>query len=82
MSAAMSSRSCAICWKSVSRRCAIRRRREVEAQAEARAEERILDALVGEKSSQGTREFFRKMLRAGELNDREVELEMHDSGRA
>jgi ATP-dependent HslUV protease ATP-binding subunit HslU len=57
-----------------------KRRREVEAQAEARAEERILDALVGEKSSQGTRESFRKMLRAGELNDREVELEMHDSG--
>ncbi|MBV8799345.1 MAG: ATP-dependent protease ATPase subunit HslU [Alphaproteobacteria bacterium] len=57
-----------------------RRRREVEAQAEARAEERILDALVGEKSSQVTRETFRQMLRSGELNDREVELEMHDSG--
>src|SRR5437763_405619 len=57
-----------------------RRRREVEAQAESRAEERILDALVGDKSSQGTRETFRKMLRSGELNEREVELEMHESG--
>jgi len=56
-----------------------RRRREVEAQAEARAEERILDALVGDKSSQGTRDSFRKMLRSGELNDKEVELEMRDS---
>ena len=51
-----------------------RKRREVEAQAESRAEERILDSLVGEKSSQGTRDSFRRMLRAGELNEREVEL--------
>ncbi|MBV9570532.1 MAG: ATP-dependent protease ATPase subunit HslU [Alphaproteobacteria bacterium] len=57
-----------------------RKRQDVEAQAEARAEERILDALVGEKSSQGTRDSFRKMLRSGELNEREVELEMRDSG--
>ncbi|MFL6690536.1 MAG: ATP-dependent protease ATPase subunit HslU [Alphaproteobacteria bacterium] len=57
-----------------------RKRREVEAQAESRAEERILDSLVGEKSSQGTRDSFRRMLRAGELNEREVELEMHESG--
>jgi ATP-dependent HslUV protease ATP-binding subunit HslU len=57
-----------------------RKRRGVEAQAEARAEERILDSLVGDKASQGTRESFRRMLRAGELNDKEVELEMRDSG--
>jgi ATP-dependent HslUV protease ATP-binding subunit HslU len=57
-----------------------RRRREVEAQAEFRAEERILDALVGDKSTAGTRDSFRKMLRSGELNDKEVELEMHESG--
>jgi ATP-dependent HslUV protease ATP-binding subunit HslU len=55
------------------------RRREVEAQAEARAEERLLDALVG-SSSGATRESFRKTLRAGELNEKEVELEMKDAG--
>jgi ATP-dependent HslUV protease ATP-binding subunit HslU len=57
-----------------------RKRKEVEAQADARAEDRILDALVGDKSSQGTRDSFRKMLRSGELDNREVELEMRDSG--
>ncbi|MEJ0027737.1 MAG: ATP-dependent protease ATPase subunit HslU [Rhizomicrobium sp.] len=57
------------------------RRREVEAQAEARAEERLLDALVG-SSSGNTRESFRKSLRAGELDDKEVELEMKDTGGA
>jgi ATP-dependent HslUV protease ATP-binding subunit HslU len=57
-----------------------RKRREVEAQAEARAEERVLDALVGDKSSAGTRESFRRMLRAGDLNEKEIELEMRDSG--
>jgi ATP-dependent HslUV protease ATP-binding subunit HslU len=57
-----------------------RKRREVEAQAEARAEERILDALVGDKSSAGTRESFRRMLRTGDLNDKDVELEMRESG--
>ncbi|HEY1962074.1 MAG TPA: ATP-dependent protease ATPase subunit HslU [Rhizomicrobium sp.] len=57
-----------------------KRRREVEAQAEARAEERVLDALVGDKSSAGTRESFRRMLRSGELNEKEIELEMRDSG--
>jgi ATP-dependent HslUV protease ATP-binding subunit HslU len=55
------------------------RRREVEAQAEARAEDRILDALVG-ASSGATRESFRKSLRAGELDHKEVELEMKDPG--
>src|SRR5512142_841198 len=57
-----------------------KKRRDVEAQAEARAEERVLDALVGDKSSAGTRESFRRMLRAGELNEKEIELEMRDSG--
>jgi len=55
------------------------RRRDVEAQAEARAEERILDALVG-ASSNTTRESFRKSLRQGELDKKEVELEMKDAG--
>src|SRR5580698_6519353 len=58
-----------------------RRRRDVEAQAEARAEDRILDALVG-KSGGATRESFRKSLRAGELDSKEVELEMKDAGAA
>ncbi|HEX2589940.1 MAG TPA: ATP-dependent protease ATPase subunit HslU [Rhizomicrobium sp.] len=56
-----------------------KRRREVEAKAEDRAEERILDALVG-KSGAATRESFRKSLREGALNDKEVELEMKDAG--
>ncbi len=58
-----------------------RKRRDVEAQAEARAEDRILDALVG-SSSGATRETFRKSLRAGELDHKEVEIEMRDSGGA
>jgi ATP-dependent HslUV protease ATP-binding subunit HslU len=57
-----------------------RRRRDVEAQAEARAEERVLDALVGATSSSSTRESFRKKLRAGELNDKEIDIEMRDQG--
>jgi ATP-dependent HslUV protease ATP-binding subunit HslU len=56
-----------------------KKRRDVEAQAEARAEDRILDALVG-KSSGATRESFRKSLRAGDLDSKEVELEMKDTG--
>ncbi|MBS0470117.1 MAG: ATP-dependent protease ATPase subunit HslU [Proteobacteria bacterium] len=55
------------------------RRRDVEAQAEARAEDRMLDALVG-NSSGATRETFRKQLRQGELDQKEVELEMKDAG--
>jgi len=55
------------------------RRREVEAQAEARAEERLLDALVG-NSVGNTRDSFRRSLRAGELYQKEVELEMKDAG--
>jgi ATP-dependent HslUV protease ATP-binding subunit HslU len=55
------------------------RRREVEAQAEARAEERLLDALVG-NSVGNTRDSFRRSLRAGELDQKEVELEMKDAG--
>ncbi|MGA7710742.1 MAG: ATP-dependent protease ATPase subunit HslU [Rhizomicrobium sp.] len=54
-----------------------RKRRDVEAQAEARAEERVLDALAG---SSGMRESFRKQLRAGELDGKEIELEMKDAG--
>ena len=47
---------------------------EVKAQAEKNAEERILDVLVSKSSSPSTRESFRKKLRSGELNDKEVEI--------
>jgi ATP-dependent HslUV protease ATP-binding subunit HslU len=57
-----------------------RKRRDVEALAEARAEERVLDALVGATASSSTRESFRKKLRAGELNDKEIEIETRDQG--
>jgi ATP-dependent HslUV protease ATP-binding subunit HslU len=59
-----------------------RKRRDVEAQAEARAEGRVLDALVGVNASASTRETFRKRLRDGELNDKEIELEMKNAGGA
>jgi ATP-dependent HslUV protease ATP-binding subunit HslU len=57
-----------------------RRRRDVQAQAEARAEDRIVDALTGNSTVASTRETFRKRLRAGELDDKEVELEMREAG--
>ncbi|HEX4080240.1 MAG TPA: ATP-dependent protease ATPase subunit HslU [Rhizomicrobium sp.] len=59
-----------------------RRRRDVETQAEARAEERIIDVLAGANASQGTRETMRKRLRAGELDEKDIEIEMRDAGGA
>ncbi|WP_422369283.1 ATP-dependent protease ATPase subunit HslU [Pelagibius sp.] len=56
-----------------------RLRLEVKAQAELNAEERVLDALVGAGSSADTRQKFRRMLRQGELDDREIEIEVQDS---
>lgn len=56
------------------------KRREVRAQAEKQAEERVLDALVGATASPATRETFRRRLRAGELNDKEIEIQVSDSG--
>ncbi len=53
-----------------------KRRREVEAQAHHNAEERVLDALVGTSATPSTRESFRKKLREGELNEREIEIEV------
>jgi ATP-dependent HslUV protease ATP-binding subunit HslU len=55
-------------------------RRQVRAKAETLAEERVLDALVGEGSGAETRAKFRRMLRAGELDDKEIELNVKDSG--
>jgi ATP-dependent HslUV protease ATP-binding subunit HslU len=57
-----------------------RLRREVQARAELAAEERVLDALVGDNSSSETRQKFRQMLRSGELDGREIEVEVTDSG--
>src|SRR5437868_4063763 len=56
-----------------------RKRKDVQARAQLAAEERVLDALVGPGSSPATRESFRKKLRAGELNDKEVEVETQSS---
>jgi ATP-dependent HslUV protease ATP-binding subunit HslU len=55
------------------------KRRDVEAQAEAKAEERVLTALVGNAGA-ATRDSFRKKLRAGELDDKEIEIEVRDTG--
>ncbi|MBL4693423.1 MAG: ATP-dependent protease ATPase subunit HslU [Magnetovibrio sp.] len=53
---------------------------QVQAKAEIAAEERVLDALVGDNSSDDTRQKFRKKLREGELDDREIEIQVRDSG--
>jgi len=57
-----------------------RMRKDVTAKAELAAEDRVIDALVGEKASEETRQRFRKMLREGQLDDKEVELEISDTG--
>jgi ATP-dependent HslUV protease ATP-binding subunit HslU len=56
-----------------------RKRKDVLAKAEQLAEERVLDALVGPGASPATRESFRKKLRAGEINDKEIEVEVQQS---
>jgi ATP-dependent HslUV protease ATP-binding subunit HslU len=56
------------------------RRKEVRAKAEKSAEERVLDALVGPGAAETTRESFRKRLRDGELNDKEIEIQVSDAG--
>ncbi|MBL96036.1 MAG: ATP-dependent protease ATPase subunit HslU [Alphaproteobacteria bacterium MarineAlpha3_Bin5] len=55
-----------------------RMRKTVEAKAELNAEERVIDALVGESASQSTRDSFRQKLRAGELDEKEIEIELAD----
>ena len=59
-----------------------RLRKQVYAKAELQAEERVLDALVGEQASADTREKFRKMLREGRLGDKEIEVKVQDGGGA
>ena len=53
-----------------------KRRKEVKAKAELKAEEKVLDALVGNKASVATRESFRKRLRNGDLDNNEIEIEV------
>jgi ATP-dependent HslUV protease ATP-binding subunit HslU len=57
-----------------------RRRKDVQARAQQAAEERTLDALVGPAASPSTRETFRRRLRGGELDDKEIEIELTQSG--
>ena len=57
-----------------------RLRKEVEAKAQLAAEERVLDSLVGQTSAPETRAKFRKMLRDGELDGREIEIQVADTG--
>ena len=52
----------------------------LRAKAHLAAENRVLDALVGPNASEGTRESFRKKLRAGELDDKEIDIEIADTG--
>ncbi|MFJ6025593.1 ATP-dependent protease ATPase subunit HslU [Brevundimonas sp. NPDC092305] len=59
-----------------------KRRSGVKARAEGQAEERILDALVGPGSQPATRDSFRKKLRAGELDDKEIEIALADTAPA
>lgn len=59
-----------------------RRRAAVQAKAEAAAEDRLLEALVGAHAQGATRETFRRKLRSGELDDKEVELNLPDNSPA
>ena len=55
-----------------------KKRKEVKAQAELKAENKVLDALVGNKASVATKESFRKRLRNGDLDNNEIEIEVQD----
>ena len=55
-------------------------REDVKARAHINAEERVLEALVGKTASPATRDSFRKKLRDGELDDKEIEVEVTDTG--
>ncbi len=56
------------------------KRKEVRAKAHLQAEERVLNALVGANASPATKEAFRKRLRDGELDEKEIEVQVSDSG--
>ena len=57
----------------------VKKRKEVHAKAQKLAEDRVLDALVGNKASVATRESFRKRLRDGDLDDNEIEIATNES---
>ena len=57
----------------------VKKRKEVHAEAQKLAEERVLDALVGEKATVATRESFRKRLRSGDLDDNEIEVAVSEA---
>ena len=56
-----------------------KKRKEVHAKAQLAAEEKVLDALVGNKASVATRESFRKRLRNGDLDNNEIEIEVNNT---
>jgi ATP-dependent HslUV protease ATP-binding subunit HslU len=56
-----------------------KKRKDVAARAQVAAEERVINALVGANASAATKEAFRKKLRAGELDDKEIEIELQAS---
>ncbi|MGL4405436.1 MAG: ATP-dependent protease ATPase subunit HslU [Notoacmeibacter sp.] len=56
-----------------------KKREDVKARAHVNAEERVLDALVGKTASPSTRDSFKKKLRSGELDDKEIEIEVADA---
>src|SRR5580704_16087504 len=57
-----------------------RRRKDIQAKAQLAAEERVVDALVGANASAATRDAFRRKLRAGEFDDKEIEIELAPTG--
>ena len=58
----------------------VKKRKEVHTKAQKLAEERVLDALVGNKASVATRESFRKRLRSGDLDNNEIEIDINETG--
>jgi ATP-dependent HslUV protease ATP-binding subunit HslU len=58
----------------------VKMREDVKARAHINAEERVLEALVGKTASPATRDSFRKKLRDGEMDDKEIEIEVADTG--
>ena len=59
-----------------------KQRKTMVVKAEAAAEERVLDALVGDNAGEETRQKFRKLLRENQLNDREIEIKVLDNSNA
>src|SRR6188508_1510840 len=57
-----------------------RKRKDVEAKAHLAAEDRVVDALTGPGASPATKESFRRKLRSGEMDDKEIEIEVQSSG--